>query len=112
VKISTCHCEAGEKLIHEKKVTEIQPKLNNQLSTYDCCRYAFALLMWEIGSRHQPYEGATPALIAALVVGEFGEREELVKGFEGCPAGYTRLIEQCWAPSPSSRPSAFNNYCN
>jgi hypothetical protein len=57
------------------------------------------MVMWEIASRSIPYAGANPDVIRICVVE--GQREEMV---EGCPIGYTQLIQQCWDKDPSKRP--------
>lgn len=62
--------------------------------------YAFALVMWEIGSRKIPYEGAVPPVIETCV--KDGEREEDI---EECPDGYMELIRKCWDQQPQNRPS-------
>lgn len=63
-------------------------------------RYAFAMIMWEVGSLTIPYEGAMPDVIKDLITA--GERAEDI---ENCPLGYMRLIHRCWDQCPQNRPS-------
>lgn len=64
-------------------------------------RYAFAMIMWEIGSRETPYKGAESEVIKLCV--NDGERE---KDLEDCPPEYMDLIKSCWDQDPQQRPSA------
>lgn len=68
---------------------------------FNLARYALALIMWGIGSRSVPYEGALPYVIESAV--NEGQRED---DLEECPAGYMELIKQCWHQDPEQRPSA------
>lgn len=58
------------------------------------------MIMWEVGSRVIPYEGAYQDLIESLV--KQGERE---MDLEDCPEGYMELIKLCWSQEPQCRPS-------
>lgn len=55
--------------------------------------------MWEFASRNVPYAAASPTIISAVV--PLGEREDIP---QGCPPGYTDLMQQCWAQDPEARP--------
>lgn len=55
--------------------------------------------MWQIASRHRPYEEAVPEAIPICVVR--GEREEIVTG---SPEEYMELVQQCWDHDPAKRP--------
>lgn len=59
------------------------------------------MILWEIGSRTVPYEGAAPGAIHTCVTD--GERaDDLVD----CPSGYMELVKRCWDQDPLRRPTA------
>lgn len=66
--------------------------------------YAFALILWEIVSRRQPYESleieSFDQLIEEICVK--GTREVLPKD---CPPALSQLIQESWSTSPLKRPS-------
>jgi serine/threonine protein kinase len=61
--------------------------------------YAFGIVLWEICSQKEVYEGLTAAQIIARVV-KTGLRPVPP---DGCPIN--DLMAQCWATNPSDRPN-------
>jgi len=62
--------------------------------------YALGIIMLEIATRTSPYAGVPAEVIKHCVLD--GERDEVPAG---CPAGYTDLMQQCWAQKPADRPN-------
>jgi serine/threonine protein kinase len=61
--------------------------------------YGYGIVMWEVFTRIEVYEGLTAAQIIARVV-KSGLRP---KAPENCPVN--SLMEKCWAQDPSKRPT-------
>ena len=68
--------------------------------------YSFGVLMWEIMVREVPWEDKEMVQLVGLV-GFKGETLEIPRVAEhpGCPEDYVTLMQDCWAPNPSDRPS-------
>eukprot|EP01090_Pellita_catalonica_P016431 TRINITY_DN468_c0_g1_i8.p1 TRINITY_DN468_c0_g1~~TRINITY_DN468_c0_g1_i8.p1 ORF type:complete len:415 (+),score=98.25 TRINITY_DN468_c0_g1_i8:136-1245(+) len=64
--------------------------------------YSLGMILWEIASRLIPFADAQND---AVIVGwiKDGEQEEIP---EDTPAEFKSLIEECWSPTPSKRPTA------
>jgi len=62
--------------------------------------YAFGVIMWEVATRKFPYQGALGEVIRYCVL--HGEREDVP---DGCPNGYTDLMQKCWDQEPANRPT-------
>jgi len=65
--------------------------------------YAFGIILWEVGTRLYPYEGANPEVIEVLV--RKGEREVFEETNDGRPGGFSELAQRCWHQEPSKRPT-------
>ncbi|GES82833.1 kinase-like domain-containing protein [Rhizophagus clarus] len=64
--------------------------------------YSFAFVMWEIASGIKPFSDRPHDSELAFDIC-MGSRP---KPIDGTPPCYTALMEQCWDPDPSKRPSA------
>ncbi|CAG8453832.1 3708_t:CDS:2, partial [Racocetra fulgida] len=64
--------------------------------------YSYGVLMWEISTCIQPFDGRQDHIILVLEL-FFGVRE---KPKEGMPLDYVKIYEKCWNPNPSLRPNA------
>ncbi|CAI2174065.1 14199_t:CDS:2 [Funneliformis geosporum] len=64
--------------------------------------YSFAYMMWEISSGMRPFSDRAHDSELAFDIC-MGLR---LKPVDGTPPCYTALMEQCWDPDPSKRPSA------
>uniref|UniRef100_U9SUE7 Protein kinase domain-containing protein n=3 Tax=Rhizophagus irregularis TaxID=588596 RepID=U9SUE7_RHIID len=64
--------------------------------------YSFAFVMWEISSCVKPFNDRPHDSELAFDI-SMGTRPKPV---EGTPQSYIKLMEQCWDPDPSKRPSA------
>eukprot|EP01105_Mastigella_eilhardi_P010883 TRINITY_DN2519_c0_g1_i3.p1 TRINITY_DN2519_c0_g1~~TRINITY_DN2519_c0_g1_i3.p1 ORF type:complete len:619 (-),score=73.65 TRINITY_DN2519_c0_g1_i3:130-1923(-) len=83
-------------------------KLQGSAFTEKIDVYSFSLVLWEMCTRQRAFENywrknSLPALICAVC-----ERQERPPIGEDCPASLKTLIEKCWRPLPSKRPS-FNS---
>lgn len=63
--------------------------------------YSFAIIMWELITRQEPYGGQKGVQIA-YAAAEQGLRPEIPAY---CPADYADLMRQCWASDPHERPT-------
>ncbi|XP_021360200.1 uncharacterized protein LOC110454806 [Mizuhopecten yessoensis] len=61
--------------------------------------YSFGVILWEMLTRKQPYEGCSVFQVLERV--RLNKRPEIPSS---CPAELTKFIQQCWAPAPSKRP--------
>jgi len=62
--------------------------------------YSFGIVMWELITRQEPYDGQGGVQIA-YAAAEQGLRPQ-VPAF--CPEKYSVLMQQCWAENPMERP--------
>jgi len=62
--------------------------------------YSFAIILWELITREEPFEGK-PGMEIAVQVARFKLRPK-IPNF--CPDSYRGLLEQCWHQEPSKRP--------
>jgi len=63
--------------------------------------YSFAIVLWELITRDEPYDGR-PGLEIAYQVAQDGIRPALPKF---CPDKYLTLMTSCWDEKPDARPS-------
>lgn len=63
--------------------------------------YSFAIVLWEIITREEPYDGQ-PGMNIAFLVAQDGLRPD-VPAF--CPDPYAQLMTACWDDQPENRPS-------
>ena len=66
--------------------------------------YSFAIILWELITRQEPYGGQKGVQIA-YAAAEQGLRPEIP---DYAPADYAELMQRCWAPNPDDRPE-FNS---
>ncbi|CAN0400137.1 unnamed protein product, partial [Discosporangium mesarthrocarpum] len=59
------------------------------------------VVLWELVTRRQPFEGLTP-IQAAFAVARQGLRPKIPPG---TPPSLAALISRCWHPAPSVRPT-------
>ncbi|KAL6047965.1 Serine/threonine protein kinase, catalytic domain containing protein, variant 2 [Balamuthia mandrillaris] len=64
--------------------------------------YSFGIVLWEILSRKDPYEGMSPTAVAVGVLRD-NLRPEIPEG--DTPEDLVMLVQECWAADPASRPS-------
>lgn len=62
--------------------------------------FSFGVVMWEILTGEQPFQGSTDAQIEAFVLSN-----GRLPIYEDFPASWARLMNWCWAPNPANRPS-------
>ncbi len=62
--------------------------------------YSFAIILFELISREEPYNNM-PGMEIAVKVATQGLRPKIPSY---CPDNYRRLIEECWDPEPAMRP--------
>lgn len=63
--------------------------------------YSFGIILWEIFTRDEPYEGREAMQIAFAVA-----KENLRPTIPpGCPEEFAALMKSCWATKPEDRPS-------
>ena len=65
--------------------------------------YSYAIVLWEMVARDEPFKGMHPMQVAKAV--DRGERPPMPAAEDACPRGYRSLIEQCWHSKPQARPS-------
>ncbi|CAM9879142.1 unnamed protein product, partial [Phaeothamnion confervicola] len=63
--------------------------------------YSYAVVLWELITREQPFAGLTP-IQAAFAVARQGLRPPLPSGLPPALAG---LVKRCWHANPALRPS-------
>jgi len=63
--------------------------------------FSFAILLWEIVTRKEPYYKIPPFQIV-YAVGTDKARPDIPSD---CPKEFRLAIEQCWSENPSDRPS-------
>lgn len=63
--------------------------------------YSFGMLMWELVTRQLPFFGAELEDVVDQVIDD-GMRPEIPVW---CPWQYAELVQRCWDPNPSERPS-------
>ena len=68
--------------------------------------YAFGMIMWEISSAEKPFGEFDHDLQLALSIVK-GLRPEITKD---TPPFYRDLLEKCWHPDPTKRPTAQEIY--
>ena len=63
--------------------------------------YSYGVILWELVARKQFFaEISFMTVLESKVIA--GERPEIPVG---CPLAYRQLIQACWAPNPTKRPS-------
>ena len=68
--------------------------------------YAFGIIMWEISSHEKPFGEVDHDLQLALSIVK-GLRPEIT---EDTPPFYRDLMQKCWNPDPTTRPTAQEIY--
>ncbi|KAL6070956.1 Serine/threonine-protein kinase HT1 [Balamuthia mandrillaris] len=63
--------------------------------------YSYGIILWELLTREEPFREITPAFQLPVKVIE-GVRPKVPPN---CPPTYAKLMEQCWHPDPSKRPT-------
>lgn len=63
--------------------------------------FSFAIILWELVTREEPYSGL-PGIEVAIKVAQEGLRPRIPKF---CPDGYASLIQVCWEHDPKKRPN-------
>ncbi|XP_069130522.1 uncharacterized protein [Argopecten irradians] len=61
--------------------------------------YSFGIILWEMLTRKQPYDGCSVFQVLERV--RLNKRPELPSA---CPTKLAQFMQQCWAPVPSKRP--------
>jgi len=71
-----------------------------------CDVYSLAILLWQLDSRDTPFQGLHPQTVMYQVVAA-GVRPAVPEPAKACVnmASFTKLYQECWQSSPSSRPS-------
>lgn len=65
--------------------------------------YSFSMLMLELYTGHQAFQGETHTLLTLQQkVGQGGERPTIPPDM---PSGYSHIMEACWSQDPQNRPS-------
>eukprot|EP00727_Mastigamoeba_balamuthi_P012937 m51a1_g8266 putative serine threonine kinase (1615) ;mRNA; r:28556-34364 len=64
--------------------------------------YGFAMVMYEILTRHYPFLGTQVMALVPKIVG--GQRPMVPADLAGYCADYVALMKLCWAPAPQDRP--------
>ena len=62
--------------------------------------YSFGIVMWELITREEPYDGQGGVQIA-YAAAEQGLRPP-IPNF--CPDDFSKLMQECWAEKPTGRP--------
>lgn len=75
--------------------------LRNSAYSVSADVYSFAMVLWELITRQALYPGIPPFQII-FTVGTQGTRPTLPAS---CHPGIAKIIQECWAEDPSSRPS-------
>src|SRR6266516_5415525 len=85
-------------------MTYLAPELLNSHSSYSQATdvYAFGIVMWEISSHEKPFGEVDHDLQLALSIVK-GLRPEITKD---TPSFYRDLMQKCWHPDPTQRPTA------
>lgn len=63
--------------------------------------FSFAIVLWEIYTQEEPYEGR-PGIDTAIEVAQSGLRPKIPRT---CPRSFRSLMEKAWAHEPKERPS-------
>eukprot|EP00667_Euglena_gracilis_P005324 EG_transcript_5354 len=68
--------------------------------------YSFGVLLWEVMTREVPWEDKEVVQLVGLV----GFKNQTLpvpplSHHPGCPEAYVAIMQECWSPSPSDRPS-------
>lgn len=75
--------------------------LEGKQITEKCDCYSFGIVLWELVSRQNPYDGREPMYVALEVC-----RNNLRPAVENSVnSEYKALMQDCWAPDPNARPS-------
>ncbi|XP_033743145.1 probable serine/threonine-protein kinase DDB_G0268876 [Pecten maximus] len=61
--------------------------------------YSFGIILWEMLTRKQPYDGCSVFQVLERV--RLNKRPEIPPS---CPTELAKFVQQCWAPVPSKRP--------
>eukprot|EP01102_Stenamoeba_stenopodia_P007107 TRINITY_DN1982_c0_g1_i9.p1 TRINITY_DN1982_c0_g1~~TRINITY_DN1982_c0_g1_i9.p1 ORF type:complete len:1452 (+),score=527.97 TRINITY_DN1982_c0_g1_i9:1107-5462(+) len=77
----------------------LQRKFNNQVDVY-----SFGIILWELCTLQQPYNGMNPKQVILSVV-KNGARPPVP---QNCPIAFSRLMQACWATDPNKRPTLAN----
>jgi len=78
----------------------LDPNIEKKRYTKACDIYSFAIVLWEIVSREDPWSGQTLMAIGMNVL--FGKRPAIPKE---CPSSFKELIESCWKQRAEDRPT-------
>nr|WQM87025.1 serine/threonine protein kinase [Marseillevirus cajuinensis] len=66
--------------------------------------YSFGIILWEMLTRRNPYEGMNSAAVAVAVIRD-KERPEIPENVGDFSEGYLDLMASCWSQEPDSRPT-------
>nr|UDO47406.1 ser/thr kinase [Pandoravirus massiliensis] len=68
--------------------------------------YSFGIILWEVLTRQQPYNGMTPAAVAVAVIRDDARpRIPADLNVDAQPESYVDLIKECWHRDPTVRPT-------
>lgn len=74
--------------------------LQNSNYTTKADVYSFAIVLWEMASREEPYSGMPPFQVLFAVANK-SLRPQIP---DDCPLEFRKLIERCWHQNPDKRP--------
>nr|WNL49984.1 serine threonine protein kinase [Marseillevirus sp.] len=66
--------------------------------------YSFGIILWEMMTRKNPFEGMNSAAVAVAVIRD-KERPEIPENVGEFKEGYIDLMTTCWSQEPDSRPT-------
>lgn len=81
--------------------------LRGQAATAKADVFSFAITLWQLLTREQPYSGDRQHVIYAVVAQELRPQLHGHAVFSGARGQlYSRLLRRCWSPRPQDRPSS------
>ncbi|AVR52835.1 serine/threonine protein kinase [Marseillevirus Shanghai 1] len=66
--------------------------------------YSFGIILWELLTRKNPFEGMNSAAVAVAVIRD-KQRPEIPENIGEFGEGYIDLMTSCWSQDPDSRPT-------